>query len=58
MNKKLPGVNEPKLKEIIRVVVNGKLFEIHDKKEKIDLFISKDLEENYKHINTDYDNKT
>jgi len=58
MNKKLPGVNEPKLKEIIRVVVNGKLNEIHDKKEKIDLFISKDLEENYKHINTDYDNKT
>ena len=50
MNKKLPCVNETKLKEIIGVVVNEKLNEINNKKEKIDLFISKDLEET---INTE-----
>ena len=50
MNKKLPCVNETKLKEIIGVVVNEKLNEINNKKENFDLFISKDLEET---INTE-----
>jgi len=39
INKKLPCVNEMKLKEIIETVVNEKLNEINNKKEKIDLFI-------------------
>ena len=34
INKKLPCVNETKLKEIIGVVVNEKLNEINNKKEK------------------------
>ena len=50
INKKLPCVNETKLKEIIGVVVNEKLNEINNKKEKIDLFIPKDLEDT---INTE-----
>ena len=45
INKKLPCINETKLKEIISVVVNEKLNEINNKKEKIDLFISKDIKE-------------
>ncbi len=45
INKKLPCVNETKLKEIIGVVVNEKINELNNKKEKIDLFISKDLED-------------
>ena len=46
INKKLPCVNETKLKEIIGVIINEKLNEINNNnKEKIDLFISKDLEE-------------
>jgi len=44
INKKLPCVNETKLKEIIGAVVNEKLNEINKVKEKNDLFISKDLE--------------
>ena len=44
INKKLPCINESKLKEIISVIVNEKL------NEKNDLFISKDLEET---INTE-----
>ena len=48
INKKLPCVNETKLKEIIGVVINEKLNEINNKKEKNeeknDLFILKDLE--------------
>lgn len=55
MNKKLPCVNETKLKEIIGVVVNEKLNEINNKKENFDLFISKDLEET---INTEIPNMT
>ena len=49
INKKLPCVNETKLKEIIGVVVNEKLNEIKNNN-KIDSFISKDLEET---INTE-----
>jgi adenine-specific DNA-methyltransferase len=44
INKKLPCVNETKLKEIIGVVVNEKLNEMNNKKEKIELFVSKDKE--------------
>jgi adenine-specific DNA-methyltransferase len=49
IHKKLPCINETKLKEIISVVVNEQLNEINNKK-KIDLFISKDLEDT---INTE-----
>ena len=47
INKKLQCVNETKLKEIIGIIVDEKLNEIN-KKEKIDLFISKDLEDTIK----------
>ena len=45
INKKLPCINEIKLKEIIGVVVNEKLNEINNKKEKSNSFISKDIEQ-------------
>ena len=50
INKKLPCINETKLKEIIGIVVNEKLNELNNKKEKIDLFILTDLEDT---INTE-----
>lgn len=47
INQKLPCINETKLKEIIGVdvIVDEKLNEINNKIEKLNLFISKDLEE-------------
>ena len=51
MNKKLPCVNETKLKEIISIIVNEKLKEINNKKEKINF----DLENI---INTELPNVT
>jgi len=48
INKKLHCINESKLKELISVVVCEKLDEINNKKEKIDLFTSKDSEHTIK----------
>lgn len=45
INKKLPCINETKLKEIICTVVDEKLNEINNKKEKNDPFNLKDLED-------------
>ncbi len=44
-NKKLPCVNETKLKEIIGVVVNEKLNEMNNQKNKIDLIVSKNIKD-------------
>src|SRR3989344_1950247 len=55
INKKLPCINEMKLKEIISVIVNKTLNENNNKKEKNDLYISKDLEDT---INIELPNMT
>ena len=48
INKKLPCINETKLKEIIGTAVNEKLNEINNENVKIDLVISKYLEDTIK----------